>query len=108
LYFYLKRDFFSPDVAQPLGVSNTACMHLEVYDDMQSVGEAYGQNYIYQLTTHHGHALGSNRWIIHAITKDNCHRCLCRTKVVMSGLSKVKVSSFAGVNFGGGVSQFEA
>jgi hypothetical protein len=32
---------------------------------------------------------------------------LCRTKVVMSGLSKVKVSSFAGVDFGGGVDQFE-
>ena len=31
----------------------------------------------------------------------------CRTKVVMSGLSKVKVSSFAGVDFGGGVDQFE-
>ena len=32
---------------------------------------------------------------------------ICRTKVVMSGLSKVKVSSFAGVDLGGGVSQFE-
>ena len=31
----------------------------------------------------------------------------CRTKVVMSALSKVKVSSFAGVDLGGGVSVFE-
>jgi hypothetical protein len=34
-------------------------------------------------------------------------QCDCRTKVVMSALSKVKVSSFAGVDFGGGVDQFE-
>ena len=31
----------------------------------------------------------------------------CRTKVVMSGLSKVKVSSFVGVDLDGGVDQFE-
>ena len=32
---------------------------------------------------------------------------LCSSKVVMSGFSKVKMSSFVGVDLDGGVSQFE-